>query len=375
MALINCPECGKQISDHAPICPHCGIPIKNATESNKKRILLCIELSALVAIIVFLTWYLINNNHGQIGHEITSDSTNQVTNENTIDTTDYDCQQKEIKLTPILIEAWRKYAFVDFFQEGYARVRDNRGKWGFINSKGKETIPCIYDECYCFLNGQAVVINKRNWTFGYINTNGDTIVPINIKMKKHIGCSDEFPDGYSIPNDYPQSLGKRYDWSDTGTFQGDLEWYSIPHEGSYISEELWGIRHRTGEIVIPAKYCSHGDFHEGMAVVNVDLDGFYMAYGFVSDKGEEVIPIQYMTCTECSREEVPSDFINGLAHVCIKDGEDRQTVHFISGVIDKFGNSTFTNNQIEHSRRMIQKFCKGNPNYSIYTNPPGDLGL
>lgn len=27
MALINCPECGKQVSDTAPACPHCGYPI------------------------------------------------------------------------------------------------------------------------------------------------------------------------------------------------------------------------------------------------------------------------------------------------------------------------------------------------------------
>jgi TM2 domain-containing membrane protein YozV len=24
MALINCPECGGQVSTHAPACPHCG---------------------------------------------------------------------------------------------------------------------------------------------------------------------------------------------------------------------------------------------------------------------------------------------------------------------------------------------------------------
>lgn len=27
MALINCPECGKEISDKAVACPHCGCPI------------------------------------------------------------------------------------------------------------------------------------------------------------------------------------------------------------------------------------------------------------------------------------------------------------------------------------------------------------
>lgn len=28
MALIICPECGNSISEHAPICPHCGFPKK-----------------------------------------------------------------------------------------------------------------------------------------------------------------------------------------------------------------------------------------------------------------------------------------------------------------------------------------------------------
>ena len=27
MALISCPECGKEISDKAPSCPSCGVPI------------------------------------------------------------------------------------------------------------------------------------------------------------------------------------------------------------------------------------------------------------------------------------------------------------------------------------------------------------
>ena len=28
MALINCPECGKQVSDVAQTCPDCGFPIR-----------------------------------------------------------------------------------------------------------------------------------------------------------------------------------------------------------------------------------------------------------------------------------------------------------------------------------------------------------
>lgn len=34
MALINCPECGKEISDKAPACIHCGFPIENVVVNN-----------------------------------------------------------------------------------------------------------------------------------------------------------------------------------------------------------------------------------------------------------------------------------------------------------------------------------------------------
>ena len=34
MALISCPECGKQISDAANTCPHCGFPITSQATSS-----------------------------------------------------------------------------------------------------------------------------------------------------------------------------------------------------------------------------------------------------------------------------------------------------------------------------------------------------
>ncbi|WP_026506941.1 zinc ribbon domain-containing protein [Butyrivibrio sp. MC2013] len=37
MSLINCPECGKEVSDTVYYCPHCGYPIKN-NKANKKKI-------------------------------------------------------------------------------------------------------------------------------------------------------------------------------------------------------------------------------------------------------------------------------------------------------------------------------------------------
>lgn len=39
MALIKCPECGKEISDRAGACPNCGCPIADAPTSIKVRAL------------------------------------------------------------------------------------------------------------------------------------------------------------------------------------------------------------------------------------------------------------------------------------------------------------------------------------------------
>lgn len=37
MALITCPECGKQISDLAQSCPNCGFPIGFMSSKNEEK--------------------------------------------------------------------------------------------------------------------------------------------------------------------------------------------------------------------------------------------------------------------------------------------------------------------------------------------------
>ena len=69
MALINCPECGKEISDKAPSCPHCGIVLDNHSsheESNniqmdksvKKNLIIRIVLLVLAVISLFFPYTL-----------------------------------------------------------------------------------------------------------------------------------------------------------------------------------------------------------------------------------------------------------------------------------------------------------------------------
>jgi len=45
MALIRCPECGREISDRAPACIHCGFPLSEMKAANplKKVVIPCCE--------------------------------------------------------------------------------------------------------------------------------------------------------------------------------------------------------------------------------------------------------------------------------------------------------------------------------------------
>lgn len=62
MALIKCPECGKEVSDSALICPQCGYPIKTPLQSsiqtvqdnNHKKYFV---VSNIALIIVAIMWF------------------------------------------------------------------------------------------------------------------------------------------------------------------------------------------------------------------------------------------------------------------------------------------------------------------------------
>lgn len=38
MAIINCPDCRKRISDHAPACKHCGLPLGEMSSDEIKNV-------------------------------------------------------------------------------------------------------------------------------------------------------------------------------------------------------------------------------------------------------------------------------------------------------------------------------------------------
>lgn len=57
MALINCKECGKEVSDKANTCPNCGAPIKE--DEIKKEVKAGIKVTKKLAIVLIIALSLI----------------------------------------------------------------------------------------------------------------------------------------------------------------------------------------------------------------------------------------------------------------------------------------------------------------------------
>lgn len=178
MALTTCKECGGKMSDRATECPHCGCPrefqeeihptdnysalsqepLSEQTQLNPKKPHkgLWISIAALVVVALCVGAFMI------FGRTST------------------------LKITPEFTKALQKYDQIDAFSEGLAAVRRD-GKWGYINLKGEEVIPCQFSDVFPpgqFSEGLACVVDEHNeednklWNkrVGFINKKGEFVI-------------------------------------------------------------------------------------------------------------------------------------------------------------------------------------------------------
>ena len=90
IALIRCVNCGKNISNKAKKCPHCGFV--NKSDKNIWFIVICILLFCILVCGIFFAYYMISNNkeENNIKTEKSSESLNTfsfetIDNENVLD--------------------------------------------------------------------------------------------------------------------------------------------------------------------------------------------------------------------------------------------------------------------------------------------------
>lgn len=171
-----------------------------------------------------------------------------------------------VRLTPEFMRAIQKYEILGTFNEGYACVKRNN-KWGYINTKGEEVIPCKYGFANSFSEGLAGIVHAGFWSldyYGFINTKGQEIIP------------------------------RKYDA--VGNFSEGLAWVICYGLASLIQK---------GKKLYHVNMIVQGDFSEGLAWVTRDVF-LNRKYGFINAKGQEIIPFRYSDA---------GNFSDGLAYV------------------------------------------------------------
>jgi hypothetical protein len=142
-----------------------------------------------------------------------------------------------------------KYDQVSAFSEGVAAVKSN-GKWGYVDSSGRDILPAAYEIAYPFGEETGVLATADNTLVAIVDKTGK-LTPIKAKLK----IDPRFP-----------------------TFGDGLLLVS--------NGRKWGYLNKSGAIAIDCKYISAQPFSEGLAAVLFSEYWYYIA----SDGSTKVRP-------------------------------------------------------------------------------------
>ncbi len=135
MALINCPECGKKISDKAQKCIHCGYELNSKNSRNDKQgYNFTINKWVILLVVAIPISYIIGS--CIIG---------------------------------------KKPKQLGAFHDGYAIAILN-GKYGYLAQDGKLLTSCIYDSVCDFSMGFGKIYKDNKW--GMINKKGEEVLSL-----------------------------------------------------------------------------------------------------------------------------------------------------------------------------------------------------
>ena len=220
-----------------------------------------------------------------------------------------------VRITPEFSKAISKYEKLGSFSEGMAAVMRD-GKWGYINTKGNEVIPCQFPDPYDyyisgpFSEGLALIQKDGKW--GFVNTKGLEVIPINIEAEA-VGRFSEGLAFVYIDEENFSVIDKKGGIVFSG--KSEFSWYF----GSVISSELLPVYHQ-GNICVPLEPDNFAVFDKlGNKVREIDQntkdvldkqnekkpytiflkengeneDSQYFTVGLKDSNGKEIIPAIY----------------------------------------------------------------------------------
>jgi hypothetical protein len=205
-----------------------------------------------------------------------------------------------------------QYNWVGNYVNGFAPVGRNK-KYGFINTKGKEILPLIYDSPGNGFQHKDGAIVQLNGKWGVINRKGKNVIPFkydfiyfsnglyHLTINQKNGLADTA--GFII---IPPAYGSIHPTYDINNAENYFVWLNSKN----------GIIDKDRNIVVPIVYDFMNNFYyEGMLEVRKGE-----LFGFVDRNGKEIIPCKY---------DYVQQFENGIALVQASSEEK---------CIDRYGN-------------------------------------
>ena len=176
--------------------------------------------------------------------------------------------------------ASRFYETLLSFSEGYALIKNDKWKCGFIDSSGNEITGFKFDEASGFSGEMARVCIGKRW--GYINKSGEMVI------KPQYNSASNFSEGLAVVE-----IGERWgyinksgemvikpQYNSASNFFKGLASVKLGNKTGYIIQ--------SGEMVIKPQFDEACRFYEGLAAVKIDKK-----WGYIDNSGNLVIKLQY----------------------------------------------------------------------------------
>lgn len=316
MALIECKECGKQMSDKAECCPNCGCPIEemlnfdtdnrndnNPQPSKKGKGWIITVFVIIVSCAIGSVWWHLNSRP-------------------------QDPTTSDVEITPEFINVVHQFDELYPFCEGLALVKKDN-KFGYINTKGELVIQCQFGYASDFIDGTAIAAVDSEKPLCILKSDGQII------ETKYIFY---FPTAMGTIGTYCTYLEKEL----THPYKDIFSFETLNSEGEvvtmFINNDLQKVDKPTN--VSPRvfeknnMYTVYTSTEKNIYGDDVELKGLK------SNDGEFVIHAKY------NYLELGDNGV-ALASIFVEDAESHQRQYephglTVYGYIDLNGNSTFT---------------------------------
>jgi len=237
------------------------------------------------------------------------------------------------------------YIKADHMFDGLALVEDDQFR-GYVDSQGRRAIEIDFAHAHSFSSGMALVCNDMSGPFGFIDTSGGVVIPLDLEAAWH------FYQGYApaMKNGKWGHLDRSGDWAVRPIYQRvdyffkgfarvmkDGQWgvvdtrgkvvvsprfTSIEHSGEFFKVSKGGMRglvNRDGELVVEPRYAGIGGVAENLIPVKETEDALW---GYLDMHGQWAIEPRYAAA---------HDFGNG--HALIKASDSQPEIINTDGTI------------------------------------------